>query len=652
MAKSKIDLEINVTGNDSVAQAEIKTKSLKTQLKDMKTLLASGTLDNNAFNKLAKEAGALQDRIGDVNNEVKNLADDSKNLTGIIGVAEGIAGGFAAVQGVTALLGDENEDLNKVMVKLQGSMAAVQGITAINNALQKNSAAMLLLANVQTKALAIGQQFLKVTTMGSVAATYALRAALIATGIGAIVVLVAALAGAFSDVAESTEDATKKQGEFNDKVKELNNQSLETIKQQSEVDKAKLKLKGATNDELIQKDIDYLKRVRNFREQEYNEEADNGERKNKARRELEKANVDIFLKEQEREQLLKDDADKKEETRNTKNKAAQEKLKTENEKKIAEALELEKNKFELENELNLNARKRGMTLEQQEIEDLRASYEQKRLLALKDAELTEKINLEIIAKTLDIQEKFRLEAAEKKKEEDKTQLEAIDKIKELNANTLEKQKELIEEKLALNQLEFDKNALQKEVFDAKKLELSLLLAAKEKEIVDKQKIEDEKILNAKKQAAQDTFNGINDLGEALLGQQFKNTAAGKGIALAQIATDTAVSISALIKNSEANPLNAPTSGLAGAIQFAAGFARISAGILKAKAILSGGNMGGSGSSGGGSTGGSSQPAPIRGFIPQGDNNQLNGVSKVVVLEKDITDVQNRVARIRDNATLS
>ena len=78
-----------------------------------------------------------------------------------------------------------------------------------------------------------------------------------------------------------------------------------------------------------------------------------------------------------------------------------------------------------------------------------------------------------------------------------------------------------------------------------------------------------------------------------------------------------------------------------------GIANISAaGLSGAKQISSGG--GGSAGSGGG---GSSQPAPIKGFIPQGDNNQLTGVSKVVVLEKDITDVQNRVARIRDNATL-
>jgi hypothetical protein len=598
MAKSKIDLEINISGNDSVAQAELKTKSLKTQLKEMKTLLASGTLDNNAFNKLANEAGKLQDRISDVNNEVKNLSNDSKNLTGIIGVAEGIAGGFAAVQGVTALLGDENEDLNKVMVKLQGSMAAVQGITAINNALQKDSAAMLLLANIQTKALALGQQFLKVTTMGTVAATYLLRAALIATGIGAIVVLVAALAGAFSDVAEQTEEAAKAQKEFNDKLKDGSDTIADVNDRATELSKARLKLNGATNDELIKQDIEALK----YRKQTILDELQyvkGGEdEKNLIKERAKEIDQKIELKNIEIQQFLKDDAAKKDETRNTKNKTAQEKLKTENEKKIAEALQLEKNKFQLESELNLNARKRGMTLEQQEIADLRASYDEKRLLALNDAELTEKINIEIQAKTLDIQEKFRLDTEEKKKVSDKKAEEE-----------------------------------QKQINEAK-LQAEILL--------------------------QDQKFAIANQGIALL-----SALGGKNKAIANAAflLDKASAIGSIIINTQreiagyyANPTWSllPDGGATLKTSAAVG-AKIRAGLSIATiAATSFGKLSGGASSGGGggsTGGGSSQPAPIKGFIPQGDNNQLTGVSKVVVLEKDITDVQNRVARIRDNATL-
>ena len=57
MAKTKIEVDLVIKGGESVEQVENKTKSLKTQLKEIKTLLASGTLDSETFNKLSKEAG-------------------------------------------------------------------------------------------------------------------------------------------------------------------------------------------------------------------------------------------------------------------------------------------------------------------------------------------------------------------------------------------------------------------------------------------------------------------------------------------------------------------------------------------------------------------------------------------------------------------
>ena len=714
----------------------------------MKTLLASGTLDNNAFNKLATEAGKLQDRISDVNNEVKNLSNDSKNLTGIIGVAEGIAGGFAAVQGVTALLCDENEDLNKVMVKLQGSMAAVQGITAINNALQKDSAAMLLLANIQTKALALGQQFLKVTTMGTVAATYLLRAALIATGIGAIVVLVAALAGAFSDVAESTESSDVAQKGYNDTIEDYKKGAKEAIEKTNQVraafDNAKagvISKKDALktyNDTLG----DTLGKANTLKEAEdiYNKKAgvyiqimglkaqanalfaksadeaakgivasseenvsnidkiiatyqysfgftnaaintlNEGQIKGtKKVQENSKANTEALYQEgiklgTQAEQLAKDNeikivavvekSDKKSEQARADAlkkklddiKAANERIKKLQEEYAEKSLNLQ---TDTDNKLRLNL----LSEREREKKILKDSYAEKFMLAFSDKELTKKLYED---------QRFELAALDTKfkEEDDKKKLEAIDKIKELNANTLEKQKELIEEKLVLNKLEFDKNALQKEEFDAKKLELSLQLAAKEKEILDKEisdkKTYQEQVIDVE-QAIVDSQIDIAQQSSAFL----KQVAGGnKNISLAALLIEKGAAIASVIINTQreisgyyaaasarslifagattvADQALAAKQSLFATVRAGIGIANISAaGLSGAKQISSGG----SGSSGSGG-GGSSQPAPIKGFIPQGDNNQLTGVSKVVVLEKDITDVQNRVARIRDNATL-
>ena len=80
MSTAEVKIKIGFEGQQSVSQVEEKTKSLKTQLKEMKTLLASGTLDSDQFRKLSIEAGQLQDRIADVNQRVKNLASDSRRL--------------------------------------------------------------------------------------------------------------------------------------------------------------------------------------------------------------------------------------------------------------------------------------------------------------------------------------------------------------------------------------------------------------------------------------------------------------------------------------------------------------------------------------------------------------------------------------------
>jgi hypothetical protein len=222
MAKTKIEIELDFKGQQSVSQVEEKTKSLKAQLKEMKALLASGTLDNNQFQKLSLEAGRLQDRIGDVNQRVKNLASDSRRLDTVISAAQGIVGGFTAVQGITALVGTENENLQKTLVKLQGAMAALNGIQAVAATLNKNNALITNLSTIKTTAQGIANRFLTATTMESVAATYALRAALIATGIGAFVVLLGVAASAMSKFTDSTKSQKSATDELAESTKELN----------------------------------------------------------------------------------------------------------------------------------------------------------------------------------------------------------------------------------------------------------------------------------------------------------------------------------------------------------------------------------------------------------------------------------------------
>lgn len=125
-----------------------KTKSLKAQLKEMKAELAaleaSGKGNTARFREVSAAAGQLEDQIGDVNARVKALASDTPRLDALISAATGIAGGFSVAQGAVALFGDENEELNKALLKVQAAMAITNGLQAVAQTLNKDSAFSVL----------------------------------------------------------------------------------------------------------------------------------------------------------------------------------------------------------------------------------------------------------------------------------------------------------------------------------------------------------------------------------------------------------------------------------------------------------------------------------------------------------------------------
>jgi hypothetical protein len=196
----KVQLEVEIKGGDSVAKASGKVENLKTKLRELKDQLASGTLSNGEFNKMAQEASELEDRIGDVNQRVKNLASDTGSLDGLVSIAGGIAGGFAAAQGAMALFGDENEDLQKQLVKIQGSVALLNGFQQVANTLNKDSAAMTLIQSTRLKILTAVQARYTAVVGTTTGAMKLLRIAGAALGIGLIIGAITLLIANFDKI--------------------------------------------------------------------------------------------------------------------------------------------------------------------------------------------------------------------------------------------------------------------------------------------------------------------------------------------------------------------------------------------------------------------------------------------------------------------
>lgn len=245
MADVEKDIVLRVKSETEQAQGQF--KNLKQELRsiegELNKMASSGDTGSEAFKKLQQRAGEVKDQIGDTKNAIKALSSDTFKLDAFSQAAQGIAGGFAAAQGAMALFGSENKAVEEAIKKTQGAMALLQGVTAITNILQKDSAFSLLF-------LGKAQQANTVATEGAAVATKGFSRALIATGIGAIVVLIGTLVAYWDDLKSAVtgvNEETKKYIETAKADTESAKKKLEYTKDTENV----LKLQGKSQREIL-----------------------------------------------------------------------------------------------------------------------------------------------------------------------------------------------------------------------------------------------------------------------------------------------------------------------------------------------------------------------------------------------------------------
>lgn len=203
------------------AEKNVSTQiSLRTQLRNVREELAlleaNGQRGTEAFKKLQQEAGRLTDAIGDATTQARIFSHDNRGLQGMISGLSGVVGAFSAAQGAVALFAGENEDLQKVMLKVQSLMSITIGLQQVANTINKDSAFMLTTVAKAKELLAAATNKLTIALGGSTIAAKALMAALTLGLPVAITVIIAALSKLQSKQAE----AKKAQEEFNKKVSE------------------------------------------------------------------------------------------------------------------------------------------------------------------------------------------------------------------------------------------------------------------------------------------------------------------------------------------------------------------------------------------------------------------------------------------------
>jgi chromosome segregation ATPase len=203
------------------AEKNVSTQiSLRTQLRNVREELAlleaNGQRGTEAFKKLQQEAGRLTNAIGDATTQARIFSHDNRGLQGMISGLSGVVGAFSAAQGAVALFAGENEDLQKVMLKVQSLMSITIGLQQVANTINKDSAFMLTTVAKAKELLAAATNKLTIALGGSTIAAKALMATLTLGLSVAITVIIAALSKLQSKQAE----AKKAQEEFNKKVSE------------------------------------------------------------------------------------------------------------------------------------------------------------------------------------------------------------------------------------------------------------------------------------------------------------------------------------------------------------------------------------------------------------------------------------------------
>lgn len=251
--------------SDEVERSEIGAKidEINSQLKELDASIGNNQRNVGNYKQDFIDAMAEMKQEGvNFGNELSNLnkkTEVTKNaLDGVGQVASGVASGFAAIQGVSALFGIENENLEKSLVKVQSAMAIAQGIGGMKGLVEGGTkliaafrASRMASAALETQTTATSTAMTASAGATNVAtgALQGFKAALISTGIGALVVALGTLIGYLLTLGDTTEEvvddfdsAQKAVDDFVNKIEKLKNTNDYAIN---------LKIAGGASDEDI-----------------------------------------------------------------------------------------------------------------------------------------------------------------------------------------------------------------------------------------------------------------------------------------------------------------------------------------------------------------------------------------------------------------
>jgi hypothetical protein len=337
----QLNYNINVTGNASESVG-----SLKKQLREAQNEVGAlsdkfGATSQQAI-EAAKRAAELKDRIGDAKALTDAFNPDAK-FKALSSSLSGVAGGFAAVQGAIGLFGAESKELEKQLLKVQSALALSQGLQSVGESIDSFKQ---LGAVIKTQV---------------VTAFSTLRGAIVATGIGALVVALGLVVANFdkvkkvvlnllpglADVADFIGNLVNKVTDFIGVTSEAGRATAKLIKDNDKALKdseRNLELNGDKYDEYTRRKIEANNEFKKKQNEFLKDEQLSEEERNKfILQAREKANRDILKSDEDREEnrkrIAKETAEKEKKEQEERERKEKERRQKEIEKKVVGRLD-------------------------------------------------------------------------------------------------------------------------------------------------------------------------------------------------------------------------------------------------------------------------------------------------------------------------
>lgn len=136
---------LNLTFEDVYGDIKPMTGALGELEDRMYQMAYAGQQNTQEFKELQQEAIKMRKTIIDVDASVDAFADRGAKLNNVMGFVSGIAGAFTVAQGAMNLFGEESEELNEAMLRMQSLMGIVIGLNEVSKLVtEKNTIAQKL----------------------------------------------------------------------------------------------------------------------------------------------------------------------------------------------------------------------------------------------------------------------------------------------------------------------------------------------------------------------------------------------------------------------------------------------------------------------------------------------------------------------------